>query len=126
MRRTQKIILGTLTAALAYILTCAPALAAPDIGMNYAEGIGLPQFDIRTMVAGIIRSLLGLLGIWLVIIIMEGGFKLMTHGGNEEKRTEAIATIKNGIIGMILILMSSSIAGFVVNAVANAAGNYLG
>lgn len=107
-------------------LMALPAFAAPDIGMRYAEGIGLPQFDIRTMVAGVIRSLLGLVGLWLVVIIMEGGFKLMTNGGNEEKRAEAIATIKNGIIGVMLIAMSSSIANFVIDAVANAAGNYIG
>jgi hypothetical protein len=76
------------------------------------------------MVAGVIRSLMGFLGIYLVITIMWGGFLMMTHGGNEEKKAEAVATIKNGIIGMILIMSSASIAKFVVDAVSNAAGTY--
>jgi hypothetical protein len=93
-----------------------------DIGLSFAEGIGLPTGDIRLMLAGVIRSLLGLVGIFLVIRIMEGGFKYMTHGGNEEARNEAIAIIKNGIIGMMIIMMSSSIANYVVGAVLNATG----
>lgn len=107
------------------ILAAAPALAAdPYLGLEYASGIGLPNMDLRAMVVGVIRSLMGFLGLYLVLCIMWGGFLMMTHGGNEEKRAEAVATIKNGIIGMILIMSSASIAKFAVDAVANAAGSY--
>lgn len=125
MIRISKIRIAASLATLA-ILVPAAAFAAPDIGMGYAADIGLSGVDIRTIIAGIIRSLLGLLGIYLVVRIMQGGFMYMTHGGSEEARTEAIGIIKGAIIGMMIIMMSSSIAGFVVNAVANASGMYLG
>lgn len=120
MRKSKLIITAIVTGTLFAL----PVLAAPEIGMQFADGMGLPSFDIRTMVAGVIRSLLGFIGLLLVLIIMMGGFKLMTSGGNEERRAEAMATIKNGIIGMLLIMMSSSISNFVVDAVMNAADNH--
>jgi len=108
------------------LLTALPALAAPDLGFGYAESLGLPDTDIRTVVANVIRSLMGLLGIWLVIQIMWGGFLMMTHGGNEEKRAEAVGVIRNSIIGMVIIMSSASIARFVIDAIANAAsGNIM-
>lgn len=124
MRNRTKIHIAALT-ALSSAFFALPALAAdPYLGLEYANGIGLPNIDIRTMVAGVIRSIMGFLGIYLVIVIMWGGFLMMTHGGNEEKKAEATATIKNGIIGMLVIMSSASIAKFVVDAVANAAGTY--
>ena len=91
-----------------------------DLGLEFASAIGLPDADIRTIVASLIRSLLGLLGILLVGQIIYGGFLMMTHGGNEEKRTEAAGAIKHGVVGFGIIMMSSSIAAFVVNAVLGA------
>ncbi|HTK05112.1 MAG TPA: pilin [Candidatus Eisenbacteria bacterium] len=117
---------SVIAACLASMLLAAPVLAAPDLGFGYAESLGLPQTDIRTVVANVVRSLMGLLGIWLVLQIMWGGFLMMTHGGNEEKRTEAISVIRNSIIGMVIIMSSASIAKFVVDAIANAAsGNIM-
>ncbi len=114
-----------LVAATAAFALALPASAQVDLGLGYAEGLGLPSYDVRTVVANVIRSGMGLLGIYLVIQIMWGGFLMMTHGGNEDKRAEAIGHIKNSIIGMILIMSSASIAKFVIDAIANAAGNYL-
>ena len=103
-----------------------PTLAAdPYLGLEYARGMGLPSMDIRSLVVNVIRSLMGLLGLVLVMQIMWGGFLLMTHGGNEDRHHKAVATVQNGIIGMILIMSSVSIVNFVVNAVFNATGKYM-
>lgn len=112
--------------AICGIILAAPALAAdPYLGMEYARGMGLPSTDIRTMVANVIRAFMGLLGLILVMQIMWGGFLMMTHGGNEDRKTKAVGTLKGAVIGMILIMMSASIADFVVDAVMNATGSYL-
>lgn len=121
----KKTVAAVAASAVLFLTLAAPALAAdPYIGFEYANGLGLPNMDIRTMVAGIIRSLMGFLGLYLVLCIMWGGFLMMTHGGNEEKKAAATATIKNSIIGMIIIMSSASIAKFAVDAVANAAGTH--
>ncbi len=91
-----------------------------DLGLNYASGMGLSSFDIRTIVASIIRDFLGLMGLYLVVQIIWGGFLMMTHGGKEDKRAEAQATIKNAVIGMIIIMTASSSTKFVIDAIAKA------
>ena len=101
-----------------------PALADDAyLGLQYANSIGLPSEDIRVAVAGFIRSCMGFLGLYLVLRIMWGGFLMMTHGGDEEARAVAMATIKNAAIGMVIVMSSASLTKFVVDAVTNAAGN---
>ncbi len=109
-----------------FALTAASPALADDayLGLQYASGLGLPSGDIRTMIAGVIRSFMGLLGLYLVLHIMWGGFLMMTHGGDEEARAKAMATIKNAVIGMVIIMSSASITKYVVDALANASGNY--
>lgn len=88
-----------------------------DIG----EAIGLGDTeDPRIIAANVIRVLLGFLGIIAVIIILFGGFKWMTAGGNEEKVGEARKLMVQGIIGLIIILAAWGIASFVVEAIFSA------
>ncbi len=66
---------------------------------NFQDDTGLGQRDPRAIVASVIRVILGFLGIVAVIIILLGGFKWMTAGGNEEKVAEARKLIVSGFIG---------------------------
>lgn len=93
--------------------------AGADLGLNYATEIGLATTDVRTTVSRIIRAFMGLLGIVAVIIILLGGFKWMTAGGNEEKVAEAKKLIISGIIGLVIIMSAYAIAQFVVGAIIN-------
>ena len=77
--------------------------------------IGLGDRDPREIVASVVRIILGFLGIIAVVIILLGGFKWMTAGGNEDKVGEAKKLIMAGIIGLVIILASWGIATFVLN-----------
>ena len=113
-----KIAASAMTAA----VVAAPAIAlaaGPDLGLNYATAIGLGTQDVRTTVSSVIRAFMGLLGIVAVVIILLGGFKWMTAGGNEEKVSEAKKLIISGIIGLVIIMSAYAIAQFVVGAVIN-------
>lgn len=101
----------------------AKALDANDLGVNYAQNIGLGNRDPRDIASSVIKVLLGFLGIIAVIIILIGGFKWMTAGGNEDKVSEAKKLIIAGIIGLIIILAAYGIATFVINALLNATGS---
>ena len=90
-----------------------------DLGLNYATAIGLGTQDVRTTVSNVIKAFMGLLGIVAVVIILLGGFKWMTAGGNEEKVSEAKKLIISGVIGLVIILSAYAIAQFVVNAIIN-------
>lgn len=87
-----------------------------DVGKAYGQ-TGEPgaNYDIRIMIARIIRVILGLLGIVALVIIIYAGFKWMTAGGDEAKIEESKKQLINGIIGLIIILAAFSIATFVFN-----------
>ena len=100
-----------------------PALALPsgnlqssELGLTYGAAIGLGSTDIRTTVASIIRVAMGLLGIVAVVIVLIGGFKWMTAGGNEEQVGEAKKWIFSGIIGLAIILSAYALANFVISS----------
>lgn len=84
--------------------------------------LDLPEEDPRIVIAGIINVILGFLGILAVIIILLGGFKWMTAGGNEEKVEEAKKLIISGAIGLVIIISAWAIATFIIDAIYSAAG----
>ena len=96
-----------------------PALAV-DIGLNYAAQVGLASGELRSSAVGVIQSLLGVLGILALIIVLIGGFRWMTAGGNEEGVASAKKTIAAGIIGVVIILFAYAIVTFVFNVVGKA------
>lgn len=97
-----------------------PDLIPTDLGIQYGESTGLGQKDIRVTVASIIKTAMGLLGIVAVVIILIGGFKWMTAGGNEEQTGEAKSWIFSGVIGLAIILSAYALATYVINSLVTA------
>ena len=85
--------------------------------------IGLGNEDPRVIAASIINVILGFLGIIAVVIVLMGGFKWMTAGGNEDKIEEAKKLMSAGVIGLVIILASWGLATFIVNMMYNATTN---
>lgn len=77
-------------------------------------GLGEPQ-DPRLTVVLIIRFLLNLIGIILVGLNVYAGYLWMTAGGNEEQITKAKGLLRNGVIGLIIVLSAYSITLFAAN-----------
>ncbi|RLD10094.1 MAG: hypothetical protein DRI44_06940, partial [Chlamydiae bacterium] len=98
------------------------ALAQVDAGLGYMEDSGLGTTDIRVTIANIIRIILGFLGTLAVVVILIGGFKWMTAGGNEDKISQAKRLLFNGAIGLVIILLSFGIASFVISKLMGATG----
>lgn len=98
----------------------AALVTSKDLGIGYAEATGLGSRDVRETVASIIRVALGLLGIVAVVIILIGGFKWMTAGGNDEQVGEAKKWIFSGIIGLAIILSAYALATWVIGQLINA------
>ena len=106
-----------------------PALAGPEIFWGVTTDtnqagikgtLGLGDKDPRDIAAQVIKIILAFLGIIAVIIILLGGFKWMTAGGNEDKVGEAKKLIVAGIIGLVIIIAAFAIATFVLNSLVTA------
>jgi len=87
---------------------------------DFMTTTGMSEKDPREMIVGFIRIALGFLGILAVSIIMLAGFKWMVSGGNEDAAATAKAMMFNGLIGLIIILASLSLANFVINSILDA------
>ena len=97
-----------------------PITTGAQLGIEYGAGTGLGSQDIRATVASVIRVAMGLLGIVAVVIILIGGFRWMTAGGNDEQVGEAKQWIFAGIIGLAIILSAYALATFVINSLVGA------
>ena len=83
------------------------------------SGLTSPD-DPRMIVATLIRTALGVLGLIAVVIVLYAGFLWMTSGGDEERVRRAKRMLINGFIGLLIILSSWAITEFVINSLANA------
>lgn len=86
----------------------------------FGASTGLGQADLKTTIGQLIKVALGFLGVIAVVIILLGGFKWMTAGGNDDKVGEAKRLIIAGIIGLAIILSAYAIASFVITSVVTA------
>ena len=112
------------------ILTIITSLFLPQVVLaqqNVREGFdiikeyfGGGDRDIRETIALLINQAMGLLGIVAVVIILYAGFLYMVSMGQEEKLKTARQTLYNGIIGLLIVLTSYSLANFIVNSIVNA------
>lgn len=92
--------------------------AANDLyGLNTtaSQGFGeLPSADPIVITGRIVNSLLGLLGVFFVILIIVGGMQWMNSQGNDEQIKKAQSLIKNALIGLIVVLAAYTIAWFIM------------
>ena len=126
----KKKILKYVVAFAMILLVATPAVAlAEDLNPwgdvsadDTQSALGLGNEDPREIAANVINVLLGFLGIIAVVIILIGGFKWMTAGGNEDKTAEARKLISAGVVGLIIILAAFGIAKFVLDQLLTATG----
>jgi hypothetical protein len=132
MLKMQKIMTGIMMVmmilgSLSMVVKPADAQAAgqltpSDLGVDQQKATGLPDKDVREVIAYIIRVILGLLGTVCVVIILYAGFLYMTSGGNAEKQGAAIGWIKGAVIGLALILMSYALSRYIITQLVSATG----
>lgn len=96
--------------------------AQPDLGLSFAEQIGLNDQDPRVTTAKVIRFGLGFLGIIAVCLLLYAGFLWMNAGGNDEKISKAKKILINATIGLIIILASFGIVSFILSRLITATG----
>lgn len=116
----KKIILASLLSLAAFSLAVMPAFA--QLGIEYGSSTGLGNVDIRTTIGTIIKTVLGLIGIVMVVIMIYAGFLWMTSMGNSEAVDKAKGMIINAVIGLAVVLVAYAITSFVVKQLTTATG----
>lgn len=108
---------GGICLAAVFLLSISNMVLAqgPDLGIEYAEDLNLPDRDPRIAAVELLRLLISFIGIIAVIFVIYAGFLWMTAAGSEDKVSRAKSTLKNAIIGLIIILSAFLIVSFVIN-----------
>lgn len=115
------VVMLVLTVPQTTFATTTPAKAVPsknnaDILRIFGNNMGLSDTDPRIIVARIIRSGLGFVGIVMLVMVLWGGLQFMVSGGDKEKVDKAKKTFYSAIIGLIIMLSAYSIVAFVFQA----------
>lgn len=87
-------------------------------GRGYDQNNPAPQSKISGLVNQIINIFSIIVGIVAVIMIIVGGFKFITSGGDSTKVTSARNTIIYALIGLIIVALAQIIVKFVLTKVA--------
>jgi lysylphosphatidylglycerol synthetase-like protein (DUF2156 family) len=101
-----------------------PACAATSkSGQDALDGAGLTGADCNgasTKINGVLKTLINLLsaivGVVAVIMIVVGGFKYITSGGDSNKTASAKNTIVYAIIGLVIVALAQILVHFVINS----------
>lgn len=80
-----------------------------DAGMS--EGT-----DLLGLVNNILKYLFSFLGFIAVLIAVKAGFDILTSG-TEDKRTDAMKTLLNAVIGIVVIIFAYTIVNFVIKGI---------
>lgn len=97
-----------------------PLEAGDFLSDDFSDATGLGQADLQETIGNLIRVALGFLGVIAVCIVLYGGFKWMTAGGNDEKVGEAKRLMISGLIGLAIIMSAYAIASFVISSILEA------
>ncbi len=85
------------------------------------DDMGLSTASLETTAQKLIKTVLTFLGLVAIVMVLIGGFKWMTSGGNEEKVGEAKKLLGAGIVGLVIIMLAYALTAFVINNMNKAA-----
>jgi hypothetical protein len=122
----KKIKLITLIFFLCCLAVGANLAWAADFGTNaVSTGLAgtLTTADPRFLAGRIVQIALSFLGVIAVLIVMYAGFLWMSSDGDEEKIRTAKGILRNGVIGLAIILASWGIATYIINRLVGNSGS---
>ena len=91
----------------------ASGASGSNIDCNTATGVG--DSDITKAARGIVRIFSIVVGIIAVIMIIYGGFRYITSGGDSGRVGNAKNTLIYALVGLIIVALAQLIVHFVLN-----------
>ena len=126
MKHTFILVRALIVAATVVILGgTVPAYAAPlgfgsiQSGAQQARGVGQPEslFGDGGVMATVINTLLFLAGALAVIMVIYGGLRYVTSGGNEKSVTAAKNTIMYALVGLIIAFLAYAFISWLIGTI---------
>ncbi len=119
--RSLGAILCVAAASVATFAVSSASAASMDFGVfDIGSTINLASGDPRVIIIRLINVALQFIGILTLVMILWGGLLFLTSGGRQEKADQAVAVIRNAIIGLIIILSAWGITRFVLTSFSGA------
>ncbi len=87
-----------------------------------AAGYGTDAADPRIVASKAIMAFVGLLGVIVTYLFVLAGYYFVSSHGNDEKVSKARKIMQGAVIGLIIVLLSYSIAYFLGRAAQDAVG----
>ncbi|MFA5185898.1 MAG: hypothetical protein WC551_05390 [Patescibacteria group bacterium] len=131
-RGMNRALLGAGLLSLAVFLLPVPTSAqTPEALQNTqltaeAAGVSGGATDLVTIIGRIINIALGFVGIVFLVLMLYAGYMYMTAAGDPEKIKKAVATIRNSVIGIIIIASAWAITSFILGMFADSTGGTIG
>lgn len=109
-------------------LVAAPAYAQPNINEGLCEGANLqvgnddcntgdPEGQVNTIITTVINIFSLVVGVVSVIMIIVGGLKYITSGGDSGNVSGAKNTILYAIVGLVVVALAQVVVRFVLTRV---------
>lgn len=118
---SKNLIISALIAFLILPVFSVPALAQDDPfgiqAISDSELVLQDEVNPKEAAINIINLVLTFLGLIALIIILIGGFKWMTAGGNEDKVGEAKKLMISGVVGLVIVLAAWGIASWIIDVI---------
>ena len=120
MRKITQIITGVgtvLTLGAARVLN-ASAFSGVWDGINAVKTDDMPAELVgpNGVLTNITNTVLYIVGIISIVMLIFGGIRYVTSGGDSKKVTDAKNTILYAIVGLVIALLAFAIVNFVLNA----------
>lgn len=91
-----------------------------------AAGVSQGSTDLITIIGRIINIALGFVGTVFLVLMLWAGYQYMTAAGDPEKIKKAVTTIRNSIIGIVIIAAAWAITSFILGFFAGIGGGTIG
>jgi len=99
---------------------CTGANSAAGQGGNDCNAGGNDNNDLKALAARVVNIISLLVGIVAIIMIIYGGFRYITSGGDSGRVGNAKNTLIYAIIGLIIVALSQFIVHYVLTTSTNA------
>ena len=122
MKNFAKLLVVPVLLALPF-LRALPVHAQPDISGDLdtvGAGAGLSSAELPDVIGTVISTFLTLLGIIFLVLVLYAGWLWMTAGGDAKQVDKAKEIMLRAVIGLIILLASYSISGFVIDMLSQA------